>query len=177
MHIDMSTAQQVLRPVRLVKPDDILAYVDEHMITRCLYGWWFDEALPVPRDNCYEIGGKYLLYIGIAPSAGKATTSAHVKRRLWRNHVCGAVRGSTLRLSLAALLKDELDLSFYRDSGNRIRMPKDCEEKLTSWIKRHAAISLMQHNTPWELERELLQNSAQFPLNIILSNHPLRVFN
>lgn len=46
MQIDMSTAQQVLRPVRLVKPDDILAYVDEHMITRCLYGRWFDEVLP-----------------------------------------------------------------------------------------------------------------------------------
>lgn len=178
MQGDQIAAQQVLEPTSLLGPADILAHVDEHQITHGLYGWWFDPSLPdVPRGGCYEFDGKHLLYIGIAPPKDRPTrqgSAAPIKRRLWRNHLRGAVRTSTLRLSLASLLRDQLDLEFYRDARDRVRMEKEHEERLTAWIDEHAAISLAQHDSPWQLEEVLVRNGPPLPLNLSMSGHPFK---
>ena len=178
MQTDACATRQILEPNVLLKPADILAHIGEHKIAHGLYGWWFDQSLPeVPRDGCRELAGRHLLYIGIAPPKDrpiKAGAATPVKRRLWRNHLRGSVRSSTLRLSLAALLKDHLGFEFYRDARGRSRMAKEHEEKLTAWIEAHAGISVVQHDTPWQLEEALVRNGPPLPLNLSMSGHPFK---
>ncbi|MEM6635417.1 MAG: GIY-YIG nuclease family protein [Pseudomonadota bacterium] len=155
-----------------------MTHIEEHAVTHGLYGWWFDGALPeVPRAGCREFEGRQLLYIGIAPPKDRPIrpgSATPVKRRLWRNHLRGTVRSSTLRLSLAALLKDQLGFEFYRDAGDRVRMTKDHEERLTAWIEGHAGISVAHHDAPWQLEEALVRNGPPLPLNLSMSGHPFK---
>ncbi|MFC6638968.1 hypothetical protein GV827_22430 [Sulfitobacter sp. JBTF-M27] len=178
MEVDRNAVRRLLEPERLIKPSNLLAYIKENQIIHGMYGWWFDYSLPdVPRVGCLELEDKHLLYIGIAPPKSQPTRSGSatpMKSRLWRNHLRGSVRSSTLRLSLAALLKHELDLGFYRDSGGRVRMIKEHEDKLTTWIKNHAGVSVEQNNTPWQLEEALVSNGPPLPLNLSMSHHPFR---
>lgn len=170
--------QQVLEPSNLLKPADILAHIDVHEITHGLYGWWFDQSLPdVPRGGCRELEGKHLLYIGIAPPKDRPIrpgSPTPIKSRLWRNHLRGSVRSSTLRLSLAALLEHQLQFQFYRDDRKRVRMVKEHEEKLTAWIENHARISVVHHDEPWSLEEALIKNGPALPLNLSMSGHPFK---
>lgn len=178
MEADQVAAKQVLEPTKLIRPADILAHIEEHEVTHGLYGWWFDGSLPeVPRGECLGFDGKHLLYIGIAPPKDqpkRPRSAAPVKRRLWRNHLHGSVRSSTLRLSLAALLKNQLGFEFYRDAGDRVRMIKDDEENLTAWIEDHAGISVVHHDAPWQLEEALVRNGPPLPLNLSMSSHPFK---
>ncbi|MFP7674277.1 GIY-YIG nuclease family protein [Marivita sp. S0852] len=97
-----------------------------------------------------------------------------MKSRLWRNHLRGTVRTSTLRLSLAALLEQELELTFWRDKRNRVRMDRHHEDKLTEWIAKHAAISVVQHDEPWSLEEALVRNGPPLSLNLSMSGQARR---
>ncbi|UWR16303.1 GIY-YIG nuclease family protein [Sulfitobacter sp. M368] len=178
MEADQIAAKQVLEPAKLIRPADILVHIEEYAITHGLYGWWFDDSLPeVPSGGCREFDGKHLLYIGIAPPKDRPIrpgSATPVKRRLWRNHLRGSVRSSTLRLSLAALLKDQLCFDFYRDARGRVRMAKDHEEQLTTWIEEHAGISVVHHDAPWQLEEALVRNGPPLPLNLSMSGHPFK---
>lgn len=171
-------ARAVLSPEVLLLPDHVLDFIDRHTVTHGVYGWWFDHGLPmVPRDGCIERNGKHLLYIGIAPPKDRPVRRGGptpVKSRLWRNHLRGTVRSSTLRLSLAALLEQELELAFWRDKRNRVRMDRHHEDKLSDWIAKHAAISVVQHEEPWSLEETLIRNGPPLPLNLSMSGHPFR---
>ncbi|NNU81059.1 hypothetical protein HMH01_11480 [Halovulum dunhuangense] len=121
--------------------------------------------------------GKYLLYIGIAPPKDRLVrrgAPTPVKSRLWRNHLRGTVRSSTLRLSLAALLEQELELEFWRDARNRVRMDRHHEDKLSEWIAKHAGISVAHHDVPWSLEETLIRNGPPLPLNLSMSEHPFK---
>jgi hypothetical protein len=171
-------ARAVLSPETLLLPDHVLDFIDGHAVTHGVYGWWFDHGLPlVPRDGCIERDEKHLLYIGIAPPKDRSVRRDRptpVKSRLWRNHLRGTVRTSTLRLSLAALLKQELDLAFWRDKRNRVRMDRHHEDKLSEWIATHAAISVVQHDEPWSLEETLIRTGPPLPLNLSMSGHPFK---
>jgi hypothetical protein len=168
-------ARAVLSPETLLLPDHVLDFIDRHAITHGVYGWWFDDGLPlVPRDGCIVCDGKHLLYIGIASPKDRSVRRGGptpVKSRLWRNHIHGTVRISTLRLSLAAILEQELELAFWRDKRNRVRMDHHHEDKLSEWIAKHAAISVMQHAEPWSLEEMLVRNGPPLPLNLSMSGH------
>lgn len=171
-------ARAVLSPETLLLADQVLEFIDRHAVTHGVYGWWFDNRLPlVPRDGCIERDGKHLLYIGIAPPKDRPVrrgAPTPVKSRLWRNHLRGNVRISNLRLSLAALLEQELGLTFWRDRRNRVRMDRHHEDKLSNWIAKHAAISVMQHDEPWSLEKTLVRNGPPLPLNLSMSGHPFK---
>lgn len=168
----------MLKPRKLLKPADISDHIDKNGITHGLYGWWFDQYLPdAPRTGCLELDGRHLLYIGIAPSKERPVRSGSatpVKRRIWRNHLNGSVRTSTLRLSLAALLETQLHLEFYRDNRGRVRMPKEHEVKLSAWLDQHACISVAHHDAPWRLEEALIRNGPPLPLNLSMSHHPFK---
>lgn len=168
----------MLEPSKLIEPVDVLAFLDTHKYTHGLYGWWFDESLPeVPRDGCYELEGKHLLYVGIAPPKSKPVrpgSATPLRLRLWRNHIHGSVRSSTLRLSLAALLRNDLKLEFFRDTGKRLKMAKEHEAKLTLWIEDHAGLSMVNHDAPRELEAALVRNGPPLPLNLSMSTHPFK---
>lgn len=177
-HSLSTEARSVLSPEALLLPDHVLDFIDRHAVTHGVYGWWFDNRLPlVPRDGCIERDGKHLLYIGIAPPKDRPVprgARTPVKIRLWRNHLRGTVRISTLRLSLAALLEQELELAFWRDKRNRVHMDRHHEDKLSDWIAQHAAISVVQHDEPWSLEETLVRNGPSFPLNLSMSGHPIK---
>lgn len=177
-HNPSIAAQAVLAPKALVSPDDILDLTERRAISHGVYGWWFDHSLPLaPRDGCLRLGGKDLLYIGIAPPKNRPMRPngpTPVKSRLWQNHLRGSVRCSTLRLSLAALLQDDLALAFWRDARGRVRMDRHHEQRLTDWIESHAAISIIQHDEPWSLEETLIRKGPALPLNLSMSGHPFR---
>lgn len=171
-------AGAVLSPEAVLLPDNVLDFIDRHAVTHGVYGWWFDHGLPlVPRNGCIERDGKHLLYIGIAPPKDRPVrrgAPTPVKSRLWRNHLHGTVRISTLRLSLAALLEQQLELAFWRDKRNRVHMDRHHEDILTDWIVKHAAISVVQHDEPWSLEETLVRNGPPLPLNLSMSGHPFK---
>ena len=177
-HSLIDEARAVLWPEVLLLPDNVLEFIDQHGVTHGVYGWWFDHSLPlVPRDGCIERDGKHLLYIGIAPPKDRPArrgAPTHVKSRLWRNHLRGSVRISTLRLSLAALLEQDLELAFWRGKRNRLHMDRHHEDRLSDWIAKHAAVSVMQHDEPWSLEETLVRNGPPLPLNLSMSGHSFR---
>jgi GIY-YIG catalytic domain-containing protein len=170
-------ARAFLSPETLLMPDQVLDFIDRQTISHAVYGWWFDNSLPIaPRDWCIECDGKHLLYVGIAPSKGRLVTPGSpspVKRRFQKNHL-RRVRSSTLRQSLSALLQHELHLEFRRDKRDRVCMGRHYEERLSAWIDQHGAISITQHDEPWRLEKELVRHGPPLPLNIDMSDHPFK---
>ena len=102
-------------PEMLLLPGEIMRHLGTATISHGVYGWWFDQDLAkVPRYGCQQIDGKHLLYVGIAqPGQRRGQIRASAGNRLWRNHLRGSVRVSTLRLSLAALL-GSVDVHFNR---------------------------------------------------------------
>jgi len=170
-------ARSVLSPEALLLPDHVLEFIDRHAVTHGVYGWWFDHGLPlVPRDGCIERDGMRLLYVGIAPSKDRSIkpgTLSPLRRRFQRDHL-RRVRGSTLRKSLAALLRNELGLDFRRDKGGKVGMDRCYEERLSAWINQHATISITQNDEPWKLEGELVRQGPPLPLNTDMSDHPFK---
>jgi hypothetical protein len=175
-HSLWDASRLVHSPDRLLLPSEIMRHLEAAKISHGVYGWWFDHDLEmVPRVGCHEIDGKHLLYVGIAqPGQRGGRSRAAAANRLWRNHLRGSVRASTLRLSLAALLADRLGLTFFRDSGGRVRMSKSDEDKLTTWLAQHAAISVAQHEDPRVLEQVLITAGPPLPLNLDGSSNPFR---
>lgn len=171
-------AKELLEPDFLIRPYNLRQHIAARSISHGVYGWWFDSSLPVvPRGGCSVRAGKDLLYIGIAPpnsQLARPRSTSPMSRRLWRNHLHGTTRTSTLRLSIAALLQTELHLEFYRDGQGRVRMSPQHEELLTTWLDEHAAISAIQHDDPWFVERALIEDGPPLPLNLSMSDHPFR---
>jgi hypothetical protein len=163
-------------PDKLLLPGEIMQHLEVAKISHGVYGWWFDQDLgSLPRDGCLQMDGKHLLYVGIAqPVQRRGRLRAAAGNRLWRNHLRGSVRVSTLRLTLAALLADRLGLTFLRDARGRVRMAKTDEDKLSTWLVQHAAISVAQHDDPRALEREFITAGPSLPLNLEGSSHPFR---
>jgi len=161
----------------LLQPDQVLDFIDRQLISNGVYGWWFDQGLPIaPRDECIERDGMRLLYVGIAPRKSRSIkpgAPSPLKRRFQRDHL-RRVRGSTLRKSIAALLQRELGLEFRRDKGGKVGMERFHEEKLSVWINQHAAISITRHDEPWRLEEEIVRHGPPLPLNIDMSEHPFK---
>lgn len=53
-------------------------------------------------------------------------------------------------------------------------MAKTDEDKISTWLDQHAAISIAQHDDPRALERELIAAGPSLPLNLDGSSHPFR---
>lgn len=159
-------ARTLLSPQVLLLPDHVLGFIDRHEISHGVYGWWFDHSLPlVPRDGCIELDGKRLLYIGIAPSSPKSCKSGRTLSHRINNHLRGGIGNSTLRLSLASLLKDELHFDFWR-VGKKARMSPENEVSLSNWMREHAQISIADVAKPWFLEDEIIAHGPMLPLNL-----------
>ena len=173
-HSLLEAARLVHSPDTLLMPGDIMQHLETSNVSHGVYGWWFDpEVGIVPRDGCNQKDEKHLLYVGIA-QPGRRKGRSPAGNRLWRNHLRGTVRVSTLRLSLAALMADRLGLAFFRDARGRVRMAKSDEDKLSTWLGQHSAITVAQHEDPWSLERLLIASGPSLPLNLDGSSHPFR---
>ncbi|HHG88881.1 MAG TPA: hypothetical protein ENJ90_00190 [Devosia sp.] len=174
----ISAALAALKDARLLELDTVLDELSVIEFRSGVYGWWFDEHLPnVPREGCLERDGRRLLYIGTAPVNAKGMTRKRrppLKSRLWRNHIKGGVRNSTLRYSVASLLDDEFRFRVKRDKRNKPSMEREEENRLSRWFLDHAQVSVFGCLEPWITEEEILRQGPPLPLNISKSSHLFR---
>lgn len=172
-------AQPLLHPDRLVSARDVLA--DGKLIPDAggVYGWWFNVALPgVPLDGTLAKDGYRLLYLGIAPQKPSVTAPASkstLRKRIVGNHLGAHIASSTLRRSLAWLLKPDMDFAIARNAAGKQVMPGTDEATLTAWMRDHAALSFVVDSEPWLLEDELIAHGPSLPINIRGSTHPFGI--
>ncbi|HVY60973.1 MAG TPA: hypothetical protein VHF22_04935 [Planctomycetota bacterium] len=132
------------------------------------YAWYFD-GLPrdVPTSGCHRVGDRVLAYVGIAPHErreGIRPSRATLRSRL-AQHFRGNACGSTLRLTLGLLLRDELGLELRRvGRGSRMTFGEG-EGPLSRWIDRHARVAFLENAEPWRIEEALLRRVC-LPLNL-----------
>lgn len=175
----LAPAQPLLYPDRLVSAHDVLA--DGKLIPDAggVYGWWFNVALPgVPLDGTLAKDDYRLLYVGIAPQKPSATAPASkstLRKRIVGNHLGAHIASSTLRRSLAWLLKPDMDFAIARNAAGKQVMPATDEATLTAWMRDHAALSFVVDPEPWLLEEELIAHGPNLPINIRGSTHPFSI--
>jgi|SRR5579859_1178154 len=129
-----------------------------------LYAWWVrQDSLPDIPSHPHPVDPRLdLLYLGIAPQAG--SSRATLRSRVCHQHLNGNIEGSTLRRSLAALLRDPLSLQPYR-RGRKIRLSPLDEAQLTKWQDEHLCLTWAVHPQPWTVEAQLIAALAP-PMNL-----------
>jgi hypothetical protein len=133
-----------------------------------LYAWWFDELPDVPLAGSLAQNGFRLAYIGIA--SHRPGSHRTLRQRL-RNHCKGPIATSTLRRSLAAILRDQLKLNPFEGPGKKIRLPKQEEAILSNWLAVHARVAWATDERPWIGEAQFLESGLLLPLNIRGNTH------
>lgn len=147
-----SAAEDALN--RLVATQTLLVDELERVDRPGLYAWW--GVLPLPAS--VPTPAKDLpLYLGKA-----ASETLGERARLFH---LGRTRGSALRRTLAAVLVHELGLAPHvlvdaRSWGLR----PIGEERLTSWMRQHLAVTWVELDDPGDVEKELISHLLP-PLN------------
>lgn len=139
-----------------------------------VYGWWFDQIpSAVPIGECVHRDGSALLYVGISPKSpprNGAPPSRQTMQSRVRYHYTGNAEGSTLRLTLGVLLRDELGIELRRVGSGKRRTFSTGEHALSAWMADHARVSCTPHPEPWLLEETLIA-SLDLPLNLDQNRH------
>ncbi|RBY91057.1 DUF6884 domain-containing protein [Blastococcus sp. TF02A-30] len=146
----------LLDPANAGSPSEFISAGPDNRRTPGLYAWWVDRTgaaeLSAGLDHPVQPG---LLYVGKAgghrPSA--EPSSSTLWGRVHGNHLRGNVRGSTLRMSLAAILGA---------AGAPVT-----EADLTAWMHAHLRVAVLP--VPSELVGRLeddLVGRADPPLNL-----------
>ena len=106
-----------------------------------MYAWYGDETVLTlirERMNGVPKNPTYAGQAGATSSIATKESTATLASRIRSNHIRGNTRGSTFRLTLAALLKEELELTCVR--------PKTLEpvsnQRLTTWMIEHLAVAV-----------------------------------
>jgi hypothetical protein len=101
-----------------------------------LYAWFVDTrgAADLSKGLGHRIEPG-LIYAG---QTGAGTGSATLRSRVGRNHIRGNIRGSTFRLTLAAVLAGPIGLV---GAGGRA-LASDGESRLGDWIVEHVSVSV-----------------------------------
>jgi hypothetical protein len=101
-----------------------------------LYAWYVDAegAAALSRG----LGGGIRAGLIYAGQAGAGASSATLRSRIGGNHANGTVRGSTFRLTLAAILAGELGLR--RQPGSALA--GDGETRLSRWMAGHLQVAV-----------------------------------
>lgn len=84
------------------------------------------------------------------------------------------MRTSTLRRTVAALVRQDLELRIVRDLNGKLAMSRDDEAKLSSWLGEHARLSWLVHDEPWTAETQLIRSGPRLPLNVSQSSDSFR---
>jgi hypothetical protein len=136
-----------------------------------LYAWWASSgALPgVPSRPHPTLQELDIIYVGIAPSREGST--ATLRSRVIGNHMRGNMGSSTFRLTLAALLLEQLELRPVHPSDRPILTRED-NAMLSSWQREHLGLTWAVHPEPWRVEAEVI-HELQPPLNLAQNaSHP-----
>jgi len=134
--------------------------------SRGIYAWYLKPGLlseELKPEWIFPVGeeGLGLCYLGISPD--REESCGNLNRRLWK-HLKRTARNSTLRLSLGALLIDELGLQVESHGKSRISFG-NTEGKLTDWIWKNGHVAWTRHEAPWEVEVKLIHRFVP-PLNL-----------
>lgn len=157
------------KDAHLYTRQEILRQPDIIPSCRGVYAWFFRSIPPlVPADDCYVRNDLTLLYVGISP---KNSASRQNLRKRITYHFRGNAEGSTLRLTLGTLLAAANDFPLRRvGSGKRMTFTHLGEQWLDEWLDANALVCWIEHDEPWTLEHELIQNHS-LPLNIQDNSH------
>ncbi len=154
----------LIQPDRLFERSEVISNPKLIPASRGLYAWFFrDIPGNVPTENCAEVEGLTLLYVGISPS--RASSSQNLRKRI-RYHYCGNAEGSTLCLSLGVLLSETSGFPLRRvGSGRRMTFTHLGEQWLDDWMGRNACVACLEHPEPWAVEAAVF-SQLSLPLNI-----------
>ena len=158
---------ELITPEKLFSRQEILSKPSPIPEISGVYGWFFKDIPPfVLTEGCIRHQNMTLLYIGISPDKkNKPQSKQHLKKRI-TNHYAGNAEGSTLRRSLGILLTPESHYPLRRvGSGRRMTFTHNGEQWLDAWMEKNAYVFWVEHETPWELEEDLL-SALSLPLNI-----------
>ena len=159
----------LLHPSRLYTSVEALSRPSTVPAEPGVYAWYFDEPPEsVPLHGCHQTEEGWLLYVGISPKApprnGVPASRQNLRTRI-RYHYRGNAEGSTLRLTLGALLADRLGIALRRvGSGNQLTFGQG-EAVLSEWMAQHARVCWTVTETPWLLESQLIRE-LNLPLNL-----------
>lgn len=107
-----------------------------------LYSWWVDEVgaadLSVGLGLPLEAGRIYAGQTGAtAWPSGKARLRT-LRDRIGGNHLRGSIYGSTFRCTLAASLRNALQL----DMVAPMKLAKGGEQAISAWIRDHLSVAV-----------------------------------
>ena len=159
----------LLSPDHLYSADETSAALDCPPPVPGVYGWYFRQLpVEVPVGDCATNGDWVLAYVGISPSdrtTADGRASAQNLRSRVRYHFRGNAEGSTLRLTLGCLLRDELGTELRRVGSGRRMTFGDAESELSSWMRDKARVVWHECAEPWILEDALIHRPS-LPLNL-----------
>jgi hypothetical protein len=124
-----------------------------------LYSWWVDHAgahdLSKGLGQAFSAGRIYAGQTGATKWPSGKTGTMTLNRRIGHNHIRGQVRGSTFRLTLAAILRGPLALLVTAPRC----LDAASEDRLTEWIREYLKVAV--HPFPHagaltDLERQVL---------------------
>jgi len=165
--------EALLQPAVLHTRSEVLARPSAVPSAPGVYAWYFDEVPPsVPIDGCHRFAGHTLLYVGISPKepSREGRVSKQSLRTRVQYHYRGNAEGSTLRLTLGALLSEQLGIALRRvGSGNRMTFSAG-ESTLSDWMGQHARVALLETAAPWLVESHLI-SELTLPLNLDQNGH------
>ncbi len=133
--------------------------------TRGIYGWYFDIWPPKTPKGNVTVDGHILLYIGIAGATPNSRST--LRKRICSNHLGKhSTPQSTLRRTLGALLKDQLDLVRHPKAGRKYWYGPEGEARLRQWMIDHTVLAWQEDDTPREIEAAILSSGEIIlPLN------------
>jgi hypothetical protein len=166
------TIQRLLHPKHLYKASEVLSRSSQVLPTSPgVYAWYFDARIPlIDVTDCHRVDHCALLYVGISPKAppqnGKSPSRSTLRKRI-RTHYRGNAEGSTLRRTLGCLLSSQLGIQLRRvGSGKRYTFTNPGEQVLDRWMDRHAFVTWVETEAPWEVEKKLLSSHLSLPPNV-----------
>ncbi len=111
-----------------------------------LFGFWVDEAGAVDLarglDVPLEAGPIYVGQAGATKWPSGRASDDTLGDRVGRVHLAGKVRSSVLRLTLASILLDQLDLVVQA----AMLLQASSEQALSEWMRAHLSIAVHPHD-------------------------------
>jgi hypothetical protein len=169
----MKTIEEIVssisNPKKIWSRSEVLSRPNPIPTKNGIYAWYFSSIPPqVPVEACNFFEDKTLLYVGISP---KNESSSQDLRKRVTTHFRGNAEGSTLRLSLGVLLSKISGFDLRRvGSGKRKTFTHLGEQWLDSWMEENAHVLWVEHEMPWNVEKEILSKFS-LPLNIQDNEH------
>ena len=137
----------------------------QHLDEPGLYAWWIDaagaEIATARLESEIEPG---IVYAGQAGAYRRRPSSATLQSRLERNHIGGRIRNSTFRLTLAALLFDDVE---PQNLGGR-NIGSAGEAIVTDFMWSHLSLTVVRYGDRRALAvvEESVLSILDPPLNI-----------